>query len=187
MLSSPQSVHFELVTKFKTKFDCGSGTIAIGRGVASSFNVVPHVPDDPEDRQLLFNVLLHSADLANPVRKPFELSARLAAMLGDEFTRQADRERELGLPVSPLMEHTDAASVAKRELGFIDFVVWPLWEAVAAYLPETAHCLHQARVNRSQWEALYEANNPEEQMQQVEEAGEEGKYEEEGGESGDQG
>eukprot|EP00966_Prymnesium_polylepis_P280864 6489612-Prymnesium_polylepis.3 len=51
-----------------------------------------------------------------------------------EFFTQGDRERELGLPISMSCDrHT--VSVAKCQVGFISFLVKPLFDAFGEYLP----------------------------------------------------
>lgn len=45
-------------------------------------------------------------------------------LLLEEFFRQGDKERELGLPFSPLCDRNNTL-VAESQIGFIDFIVEP--------------------------------------------------------------
>lgn len=58
-----------------------------------------------EDRKMLVNTVVHSADLANPVLPP-ERSVALTLRVTQEFKRQAETERQLGLPVTKFMDIT---------------------------------------------------------------------------------
>ena len=81
-----------------------------------------------DDRQLLGAFVLHTADLGNPTLPP-ALSQRVAGRLAQEFERQEQLEAAADLPptAAPMVAH----SVSKRadmEIGFIKFVVYPLYE-----------------------------------------------------------
>ena len=62
-----------------------------------------------------------------------QVSYKWASLVAEEFYQQTERERELGLPVSPLMERGDRSHQANREKGFIDFVVGPHWMALVRH------------------------------------------------------
>ncbi len=111
--------------------------------------------DSPEDRQLLVAFLLHCADLCTPLLPP-PASARVCDDLAREFTAQAERERAAGLPVTVMLA-PDALAQAKMELGFIDYVVRPLYVQLAALLPDLGHCLALIDMNRARWEGIVAA------------------------------
>ena len=50
-------------------------------------------------KQEFLNVLVHSADISNPT-KPLDIYKQWAQRCVDEFFRQGDTEKRLGLPVS---------------------------------------------------------------------------------------
>ena len=72
VLSTDMAMHFELLDKFT-------------RELASK----PHVKDW-KDRNLMLQMILHLADLANPSR-PFHLARRWAEMVVNEFLKQVRR------------------------------------------------------------------------------------------------
>ena len=79
-----------------------------------------------------------------------------------EFTAQADRERELGLPVTAFMLGLDnEVSIAKLQLGFLDYVVGPLWKAVSELFPETAECHENLKANRERWAKIKDGGTAE--------------------------
>lgn len=98
--------------------------------------------------------LLHCADLCNPLL-PHDLSRRIAGDLAAEFSAQARAEAAAGLPVTvPTCAAGDAAAAARMECGFIDFVVAPLFRALALVdLRLGATCLCRVSANRAAWGA----------------------------------
>lgn len=54
----------------------------------------------------------------------WDLHHRWTMSLLDEFFLQGDKERELGLPFSPLCDRNNTL-VAESQIGFIDFIVEP--------------------------------------------------------------
>ncbi|XP_038842506.1 cAMP-specific 3',5'-cyclic phosphodiesterase 4B-like, partial [Salvelinus namaycush] len=70
--------------------------------------------------------MVHCADLSNPT-KPLGVYRQWTERIMEEFSRQGDKERDKGLEISPMCDkHT--ASVEKSQVGFIDYIVHPLWE-----------------------------------------------------------
>lgn len=55
------------------------------------------------------------------------LCATRCGRVMEEFFRQGDKEKELGLPVGGLHDR-DTTNIPKSQMGFIDFIVLPLWE-----------------------------------------------------------
>lgn len=48
----------------------------------------------------------------------------------EEFFQQGDKEREMGLDISPMCDRHNA-TIEKSQVGFIDYIVHPLWETWA--------------------------------------------------------
>ena len=67
-------------------------------------------------------IALKVADISNPGR-PWETSKRWSELVCDEFFKQGDYERRLGLPVTPLNDRYNT-SVAKIQSG--EFMVFTL-------------------------------------------------------------
>lgn len=68
----------------------------------------------------------HLADISNPT-KSWELALAWTELLFEEFFKQGDKERELGVGVSDLMDRS-TTNIAKAQLGFIDIIVLPAYE-----------------------------------------------------------
>lgn len=93
------------------------------------------------------NLGLHSADLSNPA-KPRYIYCLWVERLMKEFYAQGDRERVLGLPISPMMDRHKPV-VERSQVGFIDFVIKPLyvqWQGALGYDIEV--CIKHLVANR---------------------------------------
>jgi 3'5'-cyclic nucleotide phosphodiesterase len=72
-----------------------------------------------------------------------------------EFFNQGDREREKGLPVSMFMDRQTTV-VGKCQVGFIDYIVMPLFEIWDTYMNEEGEfpALENLKNNREYWKNL---------------------------------
>jgi hypothetical protein len=73
------------------------------------------------DVMLLLQMIIKCADLSNVV-KPFFLSKRWAALLLLEWFRQGEIEKQLGLPISKLMNREDPTTLMVVLLTFQVYV-----------------------------------------------------------------
>ena len=92
------------------------------------------------------NMLMKAADVSNEVR-PFDVSMSWITCLSDEFSDQFDLETAIGIPNTPFM-NMKQISKASSQIGFIKFVLLPLFEALTLLFPVAKDTLlgqiHQA-------------------------------------------
>jgi len=69
-------------------------------------------------------LVLHCSDISNPF-KPFNICAKWADLVVEEFCLQGDKEKALGVEVSPMCDR-DQINLCNMQMGFIEFVVAPL-------------------------------------------------------------
>lgn len=134
ILSTDMSKHFADLGKFKSRI------------VADNFD-----PAD-SDKQLCMNMAMHIADISNP-SKPWDVSFKWTEWLYEEFFAQGDKERELGLPISDLMDRT-TINIAKSSIGFIDVIVEPAYVSFAKFLPHIQENIDNITANKSKWKNL---------------------------------
>jgi hypothetical protein len=79
--------HFEYLAKFKTKV-----TMSLSEQL-----------DNSENRILFMEIAIKCGDLSNPT-KTIQIASKWTACIMEEFFRQGDRERNLGLPISQFMD-----------------------------------------------------------------------------------
>ncbi|VDM85293.1 unnamed protein product [Strongylus vulgaris] len=137
--------------------------------------------------------MIHLADLSNPT-KPIELYRQWNSRILEEYWRQGDREKELGIEVSPMCDRGNVTieksqvpffcaffqcaklpqlflqnsltyhafsflNASETYVGFIDYIVHPLYETWADLVyPDAQNILDQLEENR-EW---YQSRIPEE-------------------------
>ena len=111
------------------------------------------------DRQIVLETALHAADLGNPT-KSLPIYLEWTGRVMEEFYRQGDLERKRGLPISQMMDRTNP-TVEKSQIGFISFVVSPLYETFVHLCPEIeATCLQEVQKNKQYFLDLIAAGSP---------------------------
>eukprot|EP00697_Spironema_sp_BW2_P015668 gnl/Spiro4/6612_TR3411_c0_g1_i1.p1 gnl/Spiro4/6612_TR3411_c0_g1~~gnl/Spiro4/6612_TR3411_c0_g1_i1.p1 ORF type:complete len:789 (-),score=101.72 gnl/Spiro4/6612_TR3411_c0_g1_i1:65-2404(-) len=111
-------------------------------------------PEAAANLQLLLTAIIKAADISNPAR-PVHISKLWSARITAEFFAQGDRERERGIPVSQFMDRS-ATSIRATQLGFIHFVVAPLFSLIARFLPGAEECLKHMEQVRAYWTSCSE-------------------------------
>ncbi|XP_071485038.1 3',5'-cyclic-AMP phosphodiesterase 4C-like isoform X2 [Diadema antillarum] len=136
-MSKHMSLLADLKTMVETKKVAGSGVLLL---------------DNYNDRIQVLKNLVHCADVANP-SKPLQIYTQWTSMLMEEFFRQGDLEREKGLEISPMMDRQNA-SIEKSQVGFIDFILHPLWETWADLVyPDAQEILDHLEENRNWYQS----------------------------------
>ncbi|XP_054859373.1 cAMP-specific 3',5'-cyclic phosphodiesterase 4A isoform X2 [Eublepharis macularius] len=137
-MSKHMSLLADLKTMVETKKVTSSGVLLL---------------DNYTDRIQVLRNMVHCADLSNPT-KPLELYRQWTDRIMEEFFRQGDKERERGMEISPMCDkHT--ASVEKSQVGFIDYIVHPLWETWADLVhPDAQDILDTLEDNRDWYHGM---------------------------------
>ncbi|XP_036949306.1 cAMP-specific 3',5'-cyclic phosphodiesterase 4C-like [Acanthopagrus latus] len=136
VLATDMSKHMTLLADLKTMVETKKVT-------SSGVLLLDHYT---ERIQVLRN-MVHCADLSNPT-KTLPLYQQWTERIMEEFFRQGDKERERGMEISAMCDkHT--ASVEKSQVGFIDYIVHPLWETWADLVhPDAQELLDTLEENR---------------------------------------
>lgn len=107
------------------------------------------------EQQFFGKILVHAADLSNPVR-PFHLAKEWASKVSEEFNHQGRMEKTMGLPVSTFLLTPDTKALAKNEAFFSEKVVAPMWRGLATLFPNFQHLVDQIDSNIDTWKNLLE-------------------------------
>ncbi|XP_077463858.1 3',5'-cyclic-AMP phosphodiesterase 4C-like isoform X1 [Stigmatopora argus] len=109
--------------------------------------------DNYSDRIQVLQNMVHCADLSNPT-KPLELYRQWTDRIMVEFFTQGDRERDKGMEISPMCDKHNA-SIEKSQVGFIDYIVHPLWETWADLVhPDAQDILDILEDNREWYQSM---------------------------------
>ncbi|XP_029562501.1 cAMP-specific 3',5'-cyclic phosphodiesterase 4D isoform X5 [Salmo trutta] len=109
--------------------------------------------DNYSDRIQVLQNMVHCADLSNPT-KPLDVYRRWTDRIMMEFFTQGDRERDKGMEISPMCDKHNA-SVEKTQVGFIDYIVHPLWETWADLVhPDAQDILDMLEDNREWYQSM---------------------------------
>ncbi|TPX36125.1 hypothetical protein SmJEL517_g01478 [Synchytrium microbalum] len=114
ILATDMAIHGQIMAKFK--------------GYTEAFNY-----DDPAQKLLLLQMIVKCSDISNEVR-PKQVSEPWVDCLLEEFFHQSDTEKEQGLPTAPFMDRQKVTKPG-AQVGFIGFVMIPLYELAAKVLP----------------------------------------------------
>ncbi|XP_010794966.1 cAMP-specific 3',5'-cyclic phosphodiesterase 4D [Notothenia coriiceps] len=138
VLATDMSKHMNLLADLKTMVETKKVTSS---GVL--------LLDNYSDRIQVLQNMVHCADLSNPT-KPLQLYRQCTDRIMEEFFTQGDRERERGMEISPMCDKHNA-SVEKSQVGFIDYIVHPLWETWADLVHPDAQDILDTLEDNREW------------------------------------
>ncbi|KAM4576021.1 3',5'-cyclic-AMP phosphodiesterase 4D isoform 5-T5 [Odontesthes bonariensis] len=138
VLATDMSKHMNLLADLKTMVETKKVTSS---GVL--------LLDNYSDRIQVLQNMVHCADLSNPT-KPLQVYRQWTDRIMEEFFSQGDRERERGMEISPMCDKHNA-SVEKSQVGFIDYIVHPLWETWADLVHPDAQDILDTLEDNREW------------------------------------
>jgi len=136
VLATDISKHFEELNKLKSR-------------VAADEFLKPGEAAAKSDKLLALNVVLHACDIANPA-KELNIYLYWTERVLAEYFAQGDQEKALGFPVSMLMDRK-STNIAKCQVGFIDILVFPLFDELQKVLPPLGLCCDLLESNKRFW------------------------------------
>ncbi|PNJ42462.1 PDE9A isoform 15 [Pongo abelii] len=112
-----------------------------------------------EHMTLLKMILIKCCDISNEVR-PMEVAEPWVDCLLEEYFMQSDREKSEGLPVAPFMDR-DKVTKPTAQIGFIKFVLIPMFETVTKLFPMVEEIMLQP---------LWESRDRYEELKRIDDA-----------------
>ena len=104
-------------------------------------------------QQEVLNMLIHSADISNPA-KPSKISQQWTDKVYEEFFRQGDLEKSMGIPISMMCDRL-STNVNQAMIGFISFVVMPTIDILFNILPELPEYSKNIQENLKKHQIIY--------------------------------
>lgn len=86
------------------------------------------IPEKEENQNLVRRMLIKCADVSNPSR-PFFFSVEWARRIADEYFNQTDEEKKRGMPIVMPMFDRVTCSIAKSQIGFIEYIIEDMMNA----------------------------------------------------------
>ena len=116
------------------------------------------IKEEKDIHQEYMNLLIHSADISNPT-KIFNIYWKWAQVIVEEFFRQGDKEKELGIKCSFDRETT---TIYQNQLGFINYIVIPFYSLFSEVFPKLKFLIENANNNKNKVIELQEKDNDKE-------------------------
>lgn len=121
-------------------------------------DMVAEVRDRPNsqdiDKLVLEKHIVHVADIGHPLR-PVPLHQKWSHFVQEEFLAQGDKEKELGFVPGPLFDREKTPTLAKSQVGFLNFVFMPAWKPLSQVLGGAAKPLDRyLQANLENWDEL---------------------------------
>uniref|UniRef100_A0A7S1MZX4 PDEase domain-containing protein n=1 Tax=Phaeocystis cordata TaxID=118079 RepID=A0A7S1MZX4_9EUKA len=139
VLATDMARHFELLGKFKARVaECDDACTDA------------YDPAESKDRESVLVMAIKACDIGTQGKK-WKLARKWATIVQEEFFSQGDKEKMLGMLPSPLCDR-EAVDIVKSQIGFIDAVLFPLYEPLSKVLPELKSVLAQLEHSKSMYE-----------------------------------
>lgn len=136
ILQTDMSLHFESTSRISS--------------AAVSTNRDPSALDQPEHLMLLMTSTMHTCDLSNDT-KSWSAARVWTSRIQEEFQKQVEREKQLGIPVSTYLESADLEAQIENQVKFLDFIVIPWWDCYTQLVPALEPFLDVIRSQREHW------------------------------------
>ncbi len=164
ILMTDMASHFDLAKKLESRVAMLSPAASAGDASGAEAKAAaadPPFTDSPEDKQLLIDLILHSADIGAQVL-PVPIANKWSQAVLEEFQEVHEAEKQAGVALTPFIIGLDEPlRAANCQFGFINFIVKPLWTNLLKFIPEVQEeLITNLNGNIDYWKAAVDANTP---------------------------
>lgn len=149
ILYTDNALHFELVKEVKkiygTSSDICDAQAKKGQTLEAEYINQVLAPNS----SVWLKVLLHLADISNPLNK-FPVAEVWAGCVMNEFFKQGDQEKKLGVPVG-ILNDRDKVSTPSAQHGFMNVLLAPLVFSTIRAFPTLSLIAHNLGENIQKW------------------------------------
>jgi len=153
ILHTDMMLHFDMIKELAMLHTVNEETFQAN---ATADTVPPEMVElfhHQNNQQLIINMLLHGADIGNPM-KPWPIAKQLAFLCLDEFFAQGDMEKKAGIPVQMLNDR-EKVNPPNSQIGFIEFVIAPMAEKVVTLFPQLDGIAEDLSQNVQNWADMW--------------------------------
>lgn len=122
---------------------------------------------NPEHRRLCNAIVMTACDLC-AVCKPFEIQAKVAEDIFEEFYEQGDEEKAHGRNPIPMMDRAKAHELPANQVSFIVGICLPCYDLLQQHIPNAKPMLEGARSNLQNWSAIVAKQKAEDEEREAE-------------------
>ena len=108
---------------------------------------------EESDRLMAMELIMKVSDISN-VSRPFQYADQWCEVLSEEFWRQGDLEKEIGIAYTGPLMNREGQNKAKGQVGFYTGVCLPLYTLIARLFPELKPNLDSVNSNLQHWKQL---------------------------------
>lgn len=116
-------------------------------------------------KDFMMRIFMHAADISNSTRK-WDTYLNWAQLVLQEFFTQGDKEKSLGIPISPLCDRT-TVNFAKSQIGFIDLFIAPLFSIFVELVPKFGKSMKNVQDNREKLQAMADEDDEEKKVNEA--------------------
>ena len=106
-----------------------------------------------DNKMLLAKAILHTADISNQ-SKPWHICNKWSMLVMQEFFAQGDQEKAAGITVQ-LMNDRNKVNIPLSQVGFIEFVVAPLYNVQVSLFAQLRPCADAVATNMIKWGKMW--------------------------------
>ena len=117
-----------------------------------AIQLIPRIRGVLNEKRFLMEVALHLSDISNPTKK-LSVSIEWSKRITQEFFAQGEMERSLNLPISPGCDREKNGNMAKQALGFIDFIVYPMYNSYHMIDKNINAFIEGIKTTRTYWQS----------------------------------
>ena len=142
VLATDMKFHFEQFQFLKNEI--------ANKGIVKGQNKNKICEGVPQDKmfklqQDYLEIVIHACDISNPT-KPFDIYTFWADRVIEEFWRQGDLEKSLGMSVSMNCDR-ETVTKAQSQIGFMNFIVCPFFASFAEIFNELEFLVENSKEN----------------------------------------
>ncbi len=149
ILATDMGRHGKVLSAVKSKID--TFDIKNGKNV-NKMIFEENVAKTYLNQQAVLSMVVHCADISNPAKKE-AMNNIWVDLVFQEFFKQGDEESQMDLPISALCDRK-TTSISKSQIGFIEFVVKPAFDALMHFTPEIFPYMDVIKENKTRYENL---------------------------------
>ena len=154
IIATDMANHAKTLTTLKSKVE----TFDVKSGKNIERMIFPeNLSKTYENQQTILSMIIHAADISNPA-KPSQIQKTWVDLIFIEFFKQGDLEKKSVLPVTLLCDRA-TTNIDKSQIGFMNFVVIPTFEALLNVIPEVVPFMDFIKINLKKYEELTKQEN----------------------------